>query len=357
MRDGQLAAGYRAQVDMIDEDNWMRNLEQFDGATIYQTWSYGKIRWGQEKLSHLILRRNDQVVSAAQCIIKQLRGIRAGIAYVPWGPLWRRPEVENDETVFQQMLCALYSEYVEKRGLFLRIFPNEADEGTNPLVGILRERGFRLHASVPPYRTFIIDLGFSMEDLRKGFKRQWRQNLQRSENNELRVIHKRDQKGYEAFVELYRDMRTRKDFQSGVDIGEFGKIQGDLSDPFKMEVMICESDGEPVAGIVVSRIGRTAICLLAATTEKALELRAAYLLQYHTVEWLKGLGVCWYDLGGIDREKNPGGYQYKSGLSGKCGKEVQYIGQYTLSGSVASSVVVGLGSKLQKTYRMARGLA
>lgn len=357
MRDGQLAAGYSSQVDMIDEDSWMRNLEQFDDATIYQTWSYGKIRWGQEKLSHLILRRNDQVVSGAQCVIKEIRGIRAGIAYVPWGPLWRQSEAENDGVVFQQMLCALYGEYVKKRGLFLRIFPNEADEGANPLVGILREHGFRLHASVPPYRTFIINLAFSMDELRRGLKRQWRQNLQRAENNGLRVIHERDHRGYPTFVDLYRDMKTRKDFQSGVDIGEFGRIQEDLSDRFKMEVMLCESDGEPVAGIVISRIGKTAICLLAAATEKALELRAAYLLQYQAIEWLKGMGVRWYDLGGIDREKNPGGYQYKSGLSGKCGREVRYIGQYTLSGSVASSILVGLGSKLQRTYRRARGLA
>lgn len=40
----ELDAGYRSDVDRIDEDGWYLLLEQFDDASIYQTWAYGQVR-------------------------------------------------------------------------------------------------------------------------------------------------------------------------------------------------------------------------------------------------------------------------------------------------------------------------
>ena len=41
-----LAEGYTVKIDQISKDEWSELLPRFDDATIYQTWSYGAVRWG-----------------------------------------------------------------------------------------------------------------------------------------------------------------------------------------------------------------------------------------------------------------------------------------------------------------------
>ena len=72
----------------------------------------------------------------------------------------------------------------------------------------------------------------------------------------------------------------------------------------------------PVAGLVASAMGDSAIYLLGATSDAGLNSKGAYLLQWTLIPWLKERGVKSYDLGGIDPEGNPGVYHFKRGLSG-----------------------------------------
>ena len=65
-------------------------LDQFEDANVYQTWSYGGIRWGKKNLSHLVLKRNDEVVGIAQIRIVRPTKLKFGMAYLRWGPLCHR---------------------------------------------------------------------------------------------------------------------------------------------------------------------------------------------------------------------------------------------------------------------------
>ena len=81
---------YSIDIRSLSEAEWYECLSQFDDATIYQTHAYGAVRWGQDKLSHAVIRRDGEVVGAAQAVIYKIPVIQAGIAYIPWGPLWRK---------------------------------------------------------------------------------------------------------------------------------------------------------------------------------------------------------------------------------------------------------------------------
>ena len=81
---------YSIETGNISEAEWNGLLAQFDDATIYQTHAYGAVRWGSDKLSHAVVRRNGEIVGAAQAVIYKVPLIPAGIAYIPWGPLWRK---------------------------------------------------------------------------------------------------------------------------------------------------------------------------------------------------------------------------------------------------------------------------
>jgi len=337
---------YSVHVDQTSQSNWMSLLSKFDDATIYQSWSYGAIRWGEKNLSHLILKQDNECIAIAQCIIKKLPIIVTGIAYIPWGPIWQRIGKEKDPEIFQQILLALQNEYVYKRELLLRIAPNINDNSTDYFKTILKNEGFKFETSLAPRRTFIINLKQSLDELRKNIKRQWRQNLRHAEENNLEIIQGFSDELFLIFYNLYNQMINRKNFTSGIDIIEFKNIQSDLPDSYKMFIMICTYNKTPVAALVSSFLGSTAIAMFAATNEKGLELKAAYLLQWNMIKWLKTNGANLYDLGGINPLKNPGGYQFKHGLSGELGKDVSHIGCFSYGKNLTNKLIINTGEKL-----------
>ena len=78
---------YSVQIDRISPENWDEVIDLFEDASIYQTFAYGSVRWGRSNLSHIILKFNDEIVAAAQIVIKKIPLVKAGIAFSPWGPI------------------------------------------------------------------------------------------------------------------------------------------------------------------------------------------------------------------------------------------------------------------------------
>jgi lipid II:glycine glycyltransferase (peptidoglycan interpeptide bridge formation enzyme) len=159
-------------------------------------------------------------------------------------------------------------------------------------------------------------------------------------------------KEYETFCQIYKNMRNRKTFETTVDVEEFGRIQEDLVERHRMRVLICEERGVPVAGLVASAMGDSAIYLLGATGDKGLNSKAAYLLQWTLIRWLKDNDIRWYDLGGIDPEGNPGVHKFKRGMSGS---DVFQMNPLVASNSTVSSVIAKAGLAMQRAFRSSSG--
>lgn len=310
---------YRADIDSVTAAEWSELLERFADANLYQTWSYGSIRWGEANLSHLVLRRQGEVIGMAQVRIICPRFVKRGVAYLRWGPLCQLPGCELEIEPVRQMMLALHEEYVRKRRLFLRILPN-AFMGS-PRSTLLQEAfsSFGKVSSAPSSaeRTFLLDLSPSLEELRKKLDGKWRNQLNRAEKNNLTVIEGNGIAEYKVFAQVYEKMWNRKQFDTTVDINEFGRICEDLPPGLKLKILICKYQGKPVSSIVCTAMGNTGIYLLGATHDEGLNTKGAYLLQWTMVKWLKENGFKFYDLGGIDPEKNPGVYHFKQGFSGQ----------------------------------------
>jgi lipid II:glycine glycyltransferase (peptidoglycan interpeptide bridge formation enzyme) len=337
---------YTAEVDNITKNEWDTILPEFDDATIYQTWSYGAVRWGENNLSHLVLKDGNDIVGIAQAAVKKIPGIKTGIAYIPWGPLWKRKEKEYDSEVLRCLLRTIKREFAQKKGLFVRLTPHIIDRETDAnLISVFREEQFKQNSEASRYRTFLIDLSSSLPDLRKKLDQKWRNQLNRSEKNGLTVHEGSSSTLYQAFMKLQKEMQERKNYIPGVDYDEFKDVQESLSDSQKMRCVLCEHEGEPVTATIATAIGDTGIYLLGATGDKGLQLKGAYLSQWLIIKWLKERGCKYYDLGGINPENNPGVYHFKAGLSGE---DVSHIGQYEYSESYVSNIIVKLGEILHK---------
>jgi lipid II:glycine glycyltransferase (peptidoglycan interpeptide bridge formation enzyme) len=328
---------YQVLVDQTGKAEWSALLQQFADASIYQTWSYGAVRWGEKNLSHVVLRRGAEVVAMAQAAVRKVIGFPVGIAYVPWGPIWRLKSTAATTGVFLEVIKALRVEYADNRGLLLRVSPNEIADGYDKVATELTETGFKLTSL--PYRTLLLNITAPLETLRKGLDQKWRNQLNRAERNGLEVIQGVGDDIYSEFAGLYRMLRARKKFETFVDIEEFRRIQQGLEADLKMRVMICYADGAPAAALVGSAIGEKGIYLFGATNDTGMKSKGSYLLQWRMLEWLKEAGCRWYDLGGIDPEGNHGVYHFKSGLSGR---DVRHVGQYDLYGNLSSRLVSGL---------------
>jgi lipid II:glycine glycyltransferase (peptidoglycan interpeptide bridge formation enzyme) len=309
---------YQVEVDRQTATSWTELLDLFTDANLYQTWAYGAVRWGQKNLSHLVIRKEGEVLSIAQLRIVRPVRLRFGIAYLRWGPLLSRQGRQIDPEDVAYIAGALENEYVRKRGLLLRVLPN-AFVGSERAA--LIQSKFSSFRSEPPrtdnvYRTFVVDLAQPAEQLRKKLDKKWRNTLSRAEKNELDVLQGNGIEEYRVFCKMYREMLKRKGFETTVSVKQFEQIQEALPDNHRMETLICLKAGVPVAGIVSSVMGDSAIYLLGATSDGGLTANGGYLLQWTWIQKLKERGIRWYDLGGISPERNQGVYKFKRGLSG-----------------------------------------
>lgn len=317
-------------VDDLTKEEWGAILKEFDDASIYQTWEYGEVRWGAENLSHIVVRdETGRVVSAAQVRVLKIPVLGAVMAYVAYGPMWKKRHTENGLANFQAGLQALVEEYALSRRLFLRLRPYGFEEIDGDMKQALADAGFCSTRGL--YRnkrqTVLIDLAPSIEGLRQGLRKSWRESLGKAEKKNLEIIEAFDEKAFDDFKPVYLEMVAEKKFNPGTDIGEFHEIQKRLAPDHKMRVTFCKSSGEVVCCALSSSIGDTVIGLLAATGQVGRKLQASYLLQWEEVIWSKHAGKRFVDLGGINAVANPGGYTFKTGLRGR---EVTALGVFDL---------------------------
>lgn len=337
---------------MTSEREWNEYLRDFADGSIYQTWSYGDVTWGGRKSSHLILKKDGCAVALAQVRIFKLPLTALGIAYVRWGPIWRRWSAEGSNETFRQAVRALRNEFTCKRGLVLRLFPALSDDDGLPAV--LNEEGFAVVLEGTPSRTILLDMRLSLEQLRHGMTSHWKRELKSAERKRLEVIEGDQDELFEAFIRIYKEMVSRKKFVEPNDINKFRSIQTSLPDDLKMKIALCKSEDDVCAGMIYSAIGDTAVYLFGATSNTGMKSGGSYLLQWRLLETLKRLKKANYNLNGINQTRNPGTYKFKSGLSGTNGRELNYAGRFESHPGTLAHLCLKGAERIRMTYRGAK---
>ena len=153
---------------------------------------------------------------------------------------------------------------------------------------------------------------------------------------------------FTSLGELYQRMLDRKKFTQYVaNIEHLAEVQRELPQDLKLRIFLCKYNGEFVGGQAVSAVGNTGIDLIAALSDKDidLKLKSTYLFEWHTIKWLKENGLQYLDLRGYNPEKYPGPSYYKEGLSGDI---ISFLGIYEYRDNLINSIIIGFG-KLIKT--------
>lgn len=308
--------GMSTTVQLVARETWSQLTCGFRDYNYRQVWEFGdacaaRVNAGSE---HVCVREGTELIGLADVRVKQIPLLGTGVAYVNGGPLVRHTAVDDPRRL-RVSLAALCTEYVERRGLVLRIAPPFGPPVWNSTASAaFAALGFVDADPARRYRTLVVDLQRPLPDIRKTLAQKWRNCLNRAERNGLSIRTGTGDDLFAAFLKLYADLRERKNFGVDLDASFYARLQGELAPDEKFVVTIAEYQGQPVAGHVGSLLGDTGVYLLGASNRTGLEQKASYLLQWHALAAAQKRGCAWYDLGGIDPAGNRGVYHFKCGL-------------------------------------------
>jgi lipid II:glycine glycyltransferase (peptidoglycan interpeptide bridge formation enzyme) len=312
------------EFNKISRDDWSRLMGSFGDSSIYQCWEYAEGQWDYCRRDHLVIWKAGEAVSLAQVIILKLPLMR--VAYVPWGPLWKRRDRPVDVSLFRLTIKVLKAAYIHDQNMALRVRPNGLEENDSDIEKIMTESGFtqtkRNRREKP--RTIMVDLESPETELRKRLAKNWRKSLGYSEKEDLKIRESFDERDILSIKPLYDAFKKKKNIE-GANLTELSLIQSRLTPDQKMRITTCENHEGLIAGSICSGIGDSALGIIGVTSEEGRKRRAYYRLQWDEILWSKRNANKRYDLNGINPVKNPTVYHFKSGLRGR---EVTFLGLY-----------------------------
>ena len=267
----------------------------------------------------VVVWTSGRAIASASVRVKSVPIPGAGLAYISGGPLVAADDdTERSNDALRDSVRALRAEYVVRRRLTLRIAPPVGPGPRNARVAeVYASMGFAPSASAPRYRTILVDLSRDEDALRSSMAQKWRNQLNGALRQETTLHFSREPDALVRFAPLFDETSSRKGFSTELGADFYHRVQQTASADDRLVVVIASHGGEDVAGAALDIRGETATYILGATTEAGKKCKAAYALHWRAMLLAKESGCQWYDLGGVDPERNPGVHHFKLGFGGE----------------------------------------
>lgn len=293
---------------------WDRMLARH-GGSLLQSWTWGDL---QARFGWRVERLWFDDGSTGLCSLQLTPAlVPAGtIAYVPRGPAIIPAGRHAALEMLTQRARA-------QRALVLRVEP-EAPAG-EAWSDLLPAAGWRPAPTVQPLVTSLVDLRPDPDQVRASFKPKTRYNLGLSERKGVSVSQSDD---VPAFARLSAATARRQ--QIHLPEAEYYRALLELFGPDRARLYLAVHGYDLLAGILVTRFGRTAYYLFGGSSDLGRELMPNYLLHWRAMLDFKALGCEVYDWWGIPDQLGPdhpwaGLYRFKTGFGGTV---VRYVGLY-----------------------------
>lgn len=327
-----------AKVKVIAQELFDEIAAGFSDVNQEQTACYVSARWGAGRLETVTIEQSGRTIGAAAVILIGLPVIGRGVAVVKWGPLWRRPGQAADISVLEACLAALEHEYVERRDCYLTVMPHADPGWSEETAKALERAGFHAGSSLTSPARYLVNMTLTPDELRKSLGQKWRYNLKKAEKNNLEIDVVDAASGYDRFMALYNQMLDRKRFKDTSSVHTLPDLLAAGTEAFRPMIVMVRHDGRDTAGAVIDMSGERAVYLYGATDDRALPLKAGYVLHWWIAERLcADPNVKWYDLGGADADH--GLHQFKKGFVGKEGVIETTPPIYNRCGSTMSCLI------------------
>lgn len=328
---------------------WDNLAAGFSDMCMEQSFAFAGSRWSKLRPVGLMLLEDGEPAAMALALMATLPVLGLGLAYVKFGPLWRKAGASADPRILFAALEALKQEFGVKRRLLVRIMA-PADPGfEQEWKDALLRANFSFHAALSDRERYLVDLTLTEEEQLASLGAQWRANLKKI-SCDLVIEEPELQSGIPAFAGLYRNMLARKKFKDHHGLDDLPAIAAQAGSALGMRLFLATHQGRPVVGSIVIGSGDRVFVPFSATSDEALGLRAGYALRWAIINRLRGTKARWLDLGGAEGDQ--GLKHYKLGNVGKRGRVLDIPGEYDFAPSAlatGAARAIELGRDLVRT--------
>lgn len=267
-----------------DKEKWDDYILENGGHPL-QLWGWGELKVGHGWYACRLFAHddNENIIGAAQVLIKQLPLPFRSIAYIPRGPLVGE---SSRSDVLKGLAKYIKSHY---HSVALTIEPDS--EEYELLKGWVKSKN-----RILPSRTVILDLNKSESDLLANMAKKTRQYIRKSASEGIEIKRVRNREGVKECLDLYHKTAKRANFNLHND-QYYYDVFGRLGD--NAPIFAVYAQGEMIAFLWLVISARTAFELYGGVNELGQELRVNYALKWHAIRKCKEWGLERYDFGGL----------------------------------------------------------
>lgn len=267
-------------------------------SPLEQSWQYGDAiaEVSANEIWRGVVQVNDKPVATVQTAERRLPG-GLNLVRLTRGPVLTDPKLRTD------VIGAIRADYPRFSRNLLFWMPDMTDASTD-----MRSIGKR--PMTTGYTTAWLDLRPEPDQMRGNLRGNWRNALTQAEDNPPKTRLDRRGRDTEHFIDEYlRDRRTQK------YSGPSAPLVRAISESFGKNAYLMQATdhGDIIAASLFLRHGKSATYFLSWTTGHGRERNASHYLLWKGILELRGAGVYWLDLGGMDA-RAPGIARFKLGV-------------------------------------------
>lgn len=278
-----------------DQAEWDEEILARGGHPL-QLWGWGDVKSAHNwRVDRVFVKREGEIIGAAQLLIRSLPLPFNALVYVPRGPV--AAEAERAE-----VLDAV-ADYAKRTYKAVAISV-EPDWETMPEAAGWKETKNTI--LIP--QTLILDLNKTEDDLLAAMSKKTRQYIRKSANEPIEIRKVKREELAECLA-IYRQTAERAGF--GIhDDDYYYDIYDRLGD--HSPVFAAFSQGRPIAFLWLAISQETAFELYGGMNDEGQQLRANYALKWHAISTMKKWGISRYDFNGL---LNDGVSTFKRGFA------------------------------------------
>jgi lipid II:glycine glycyltransferase (peptidoglycan interpeptide bridge formation enzyme) len=272
-------------------------------AHVLQLSAWGELKaaygWSVERVA---LAEGGQIVAGAQLLFRRLPFRLGSLAYLAMGPYTQPFPLETGSSGSEgvrRLWQAVDACARRHQAAFLKWEPGIVEASYNS--SLPAELGFRESAqTIQPPRTILIEIGDDDETILARMNQGTRRKIRQSLKSGIRYW-QANRAEVDIFNRMMQTTGARNAF--GVHAPGYYERAYDLFVPSgRAALILAEHEGDPLAGIMVFAVGRTAWYLYGASSDTKRNLMAAYGVQWEAIQWAKARGCTTYDMWGIPDE-------------------------------------------------------
>lgn len=296
---------------ILSRDEWISFFLLAKNTNISQDWDYGVFR---ELTSEIVVKRYKIIVSKTVIAIFQVYEKKLNffpfikIVYINRGPI-----IINDKFNFNEILNTISKKYFLIKGHLL-IF--------NPFLPIkdnvikILQKNFYSGIKSRNYETSFIDLQKDEEVLRANLHSKWRNQLVKSEKNNITISYYINEEKIDIILKEYKKMLDKKQF-IGLNPNQLKVLSKIFIKKNKLVYFIAYDNEQNIIGFtIILTFYNSAVYFIGWSSQYGRKLNVSNLLLWNSITYLKRKNYKEFDLGGYDSIKLPGIASFKKRIGG-----------------------------------------